>query len=580
LNPACVGSPISLSILYNCAVSMDFISGPVVQADSEAYKTKPYVDGMKVFVNGEILEWTGASEEVKSPIQVEGENGSTEKVVLGKVAQMDTETAMKVLEAGVAAWNNGMGVWAQMTLEARCDALEALVKKLGEKKAEIVKVLMWEICKNTSDATKEFDRTMEYIDLSIKEAKEKLQSRTVSATGGVSARVRYAPVGVMLNLGPFNYPFNETYATLIPSLIMGNCVVMKVPTTGGLAHFLTMEAFATCLPKGTVGFVSGKGRTTMPPIMQSGKIDILAFIGSSKAADALIKQHPAPHRLKYALGLDAKNLAVVTEYADLDVAAKECVLGATSFNGQRCTAIKLMLVHKTVIDAFLPKFQAEMAKLKAGLPWDKVDLTPLPEANKSDYINGLVEDATSKGAKVLMGGEVRNSTLMTPAVLYPVSPDMKVWHEEQFGPAIPIGTYDKIDEIYEYYKTTTFGQQAAVFATKAEPIAPLLDFLELQVGRVNINTQCSRGPDVYPFSGRKSSAIGTLCIAEALRAFSVESVSAAKANATNDSILKAVVEGEVKRKTAEVVVEGEIEIKKVSGPEWEAEAGMEIALGA
>jgi len=528
---------------------MEFISCPVVKDGSDALKTKPYVDGMRVFMNGAITPWSGASEKVRSPIQVEKEDGSIEKCVLGEVAQMDTETSVKVLDAAVAAWDNGRGAWPQMTLEARCEAIAKLIQKLGEKKDEIVKVLMWEICKNTSDAKKEFDRTMEYIDLSIKAVKE-FQSHDVCVNGGVSARVRRSPIGVMLNLGPFNYPFNETYATLIPALIMGNCVVMKVPTTGGLAHFLTMEAFAECLPKGVVGFVSGKGRATMPPLMQSGKIDIFAFIGSSKAADSLIKQHPAPHRLKYALGLDAKNLGVITEDADLDVAAKECVLGSTSFNGQRCTAIKLMLVHKSVADAFLPKFQAELAKLKAGLPWDKVDLTPMPEANKSEYIQSLVDDATAKGAKLLAGGEIRNSTLMTPALLYPVSKDMRVWHEEQFGPAIPIGTYESFEDIYEYYKTTIFGQQAAVFSKNTDAIAPLLDFLELQVGRVNVNTQCSRGPDVYPFSGRKSSALGTLSVTEALRGFSTESVLAAKQNTTNDEILKSVCCNEPARKSS------------------------------
>jgi glyceraldehyde-3-phosphate dehydrogenase (NADP+) len=288
----------------------------------------------------------------------------------------------------------------------------------------------------------------------------------------------------------------------------------------------------------------------MPPLMQSGKIDIFAFIGSSKAADSLIKQHPSPHRLKYALGLDAKNLGVITEDADLDVAAKECVVGSTSFNGQRCTAIKLMLVHQSVADAFLPKFQAELAKLKAGLPWDKVDLTPMPEANKSEYIQSLVDDATAKGAKLVAGGEIRNSTLMTPAVLFPVNKDMRVWHEEQFGPAIPIGTYESFEDIYEYYKTTIFGQQAAVFSKNTDAIAPLLDFLELQVGRVNVNTQCSRGPDVYPFSGRKSSALGTLSVTEALRGFSTESVLAAKQNATNDEILKSACSNEPGRKSS------------------------------
>jgi len=529
---------------------MEFISRPVVKETSDAFKSKPFVDGMKVFFNGKISPWSGSCEKVCSPIQVERENGSIEKCELGNVAQMDTETALKVLDAAVLAWDNGRGAWPQMTLEARCDAIENLVQKLREKKDEIIQVLMWEICKNTSDAKKEFDRTMEYIDLSIKEAKEHFHSRRVCAIGGVSARVRYAPVGVMLNLGPFNYPFNETYATLIPALIMGNCAVMKVPTTGGLAHFLTMDAFAECLPKGAVGFVSGRGRATIPPLMQSGKVDIFAFIGSSKAADTLIKQHPAPHRLKYSLGLDAKNLCVVTEHADLDIAATECVIGATSFNGQRCTAIKLILVHQSVVEAFLFKFQAELAKLKAGLPWDKVDLTPLPEPNKSEYIQGLVDDARSKGAKVLLGGEIRNSTLMTPAVLHPVNKDMRVWHEEQFGPAVPIGIYESFDEIHAYFKDTMFGQQAAVFSQNQEAIAPLLDFLELQVGRVNVNTQCSRGPDVYPFGGRKSSALGTLSVSEALRGFSMESVLAAKANMTNDKLLKAIVSGEVSRKSS------------------------------
>lgn len=524
---------------------MQFVSGSVVPSESEAFKTRPQVDGKRVFFGGTVAPWSGAIEKVLSPIQTE----DGKKVELGEVAQMDTVTALKVLDAAVAAWDGGNGEWPQMTLEARCGAVERLVAKLAERRAEIIKVLMWEICKNSSDAAKEFDRTMEYIDLTIKAAKQQFQSRTVSGTGGVSARVRYAPLGVMLNLGPFNYPFNETYATLIPALIMGNCVVMKVPTTGGLSHFLTMEAFAECFPKGAVGFVSGKGRATMPPLMQSGKVDIFAFIGSSKAADSLLKQHPAPHRLKYALGLDAKNLCVITQEADLETAAKECVLGATSFNGQRCTAIKLILAHKSIADSFLAKFQAELSTLKAGLPWDKVDLTPLPEANKTDYIQGLVKDAEEKGAKLLMGGEVRDKTLMTPALLYPVNTEMRIWHEEQFGPAIPVGVYESFEEIVQYYRTTIFGQQAAIFTQDVDAAASLIDFLELQVGRVNINTQCSRGPDVYPFGGRKSSALGTLSVTEALRGFSVESVLAGKASDKNDKLLRSLVDGEVERKT-------------------------------
>ena len=106
------------------------------------------------------------------------------------------------------------------------------------------------------------------------------------------------------------------------------------------------QAFHKCLPKGVVNFISGSGRTTMPPLMESGHIDIFAFIGGSRAGDALIKNHPTPHKLRLCLGLDAKNPGVIMPDADLDNAVKECVLGATSFNGQRCTAIKIIFVHK------------------------------------------------------------------------------------------------------------------------------------------------------------------------------------------------------------------------------------------
>merc|ERR1719181_1969739 len=188
-------------------------------------------------------------------------------------------------------------------------------------------------------------------------------ARAFDSTGvvceeGVYGIVKRSAVGVMMNLGPSNYPFNETYATLIPALLMGNSVVMKIPNTGGLAHFLTMEAYAEAFPAGVVNFVSGRGRDTMPPIMATGLVDILAFIGSSKAADSVVRQHPQPHRLKNLLSLDAKNLGIVLPDADLDLAAKECLLGSTSYNGQRCTAVKLIMVHKSVADAFNEKFCA------------------------------------------------------------------------------------------------------------------------------------------------------------------------------------------------------------------------------
>jgi len=506
------------------------IQKPTVSMDSDVYKKRPYVDGAKILIGGKVTPWEGKCADVVSPVFVE-ETGA--EIPIGKQAVMTTKESVEAVEAAAKSWARGRGVWATKTTEERIAVVESLVVKLKAIRTEIVSALQWEICKNDADAAKEFDRTMDFVAMLIKETRA-FDGAGMALEEGVHAIVKRSPIGVMMNLGPSNYPFNETYATLIPALLMGNSVVMKIPNTGGLAHFLTMEAYAETFPAGVINFVSGRGRDTMPPIMATGLVDIFAFIGSSKAADSLVKQHPQPHRLKNLLSLDAKNLGVILPDADLDVAAKECLLGSTSYNGQRCTAIKLMMVHKSVVDGFLEKFCAQVSTLAAGSPFGKNAITPLA-SSKPEYMSELVEDAKEKGAKVLneSGGHWDRS-LFFPAVVYPVTSDMKLWHEEQFGPVLPVAVYEKIDEVYDYLEKMHFGQQSAIFTSQdaaAKPtkeLSDLLDVMALSTSRVNINVQCSRGPDCYPFAGRRSSAMGTISVTEVLRAVSVETMTAAK----------------------------------------------------
>ena len=311
---------------------------------------------------------------------------------------------------------------------------------------------------------------------------------------------------------------------------MGNSVVMKLPNVGCLAHICTMEVYAKVFPPGVVNFISGAGRTTMPPIMKTGKIDIFAFIGGSTAADALLKQHPTPHKLKPCLSLDAKNLCVVMDDVDVAATVKECITGTLSYNGQRCTALKLLFVHTSIVDEFVKLFVEAVDSMKLALPWEEgVKLTPLPEPNKPKYLTELIDDAVAKGAKVANGlGGQQNGPFVRPTVVYPCNKEMRVWQEEQFGPLIPIAPFTTFDECYEYLAESPFGQQAAVFAKDVNKCAPLIDALALSVGRVNINSQCQRGPDSFPFTGRKSSALGTLSVPEALKTVSIESVVAAK----------------------------------------------------
>lgn len=518
---------------------MSTLAPPQISAsDQTAYANRPNIDGRKVLCDGKVTKWEGAVQEVFAPIF---EEGSTEKkVMIGTQARFAEEDSLKALDAAVRSWNNGRGEWAQATPAVREAKIEELVTELKTKRDEIINVLMWEICKTKADATKEFDRTMDYIRDTVN------VYRTMNATdakivreGGVCAQIRRAPIGVMLNLGPFNYPFNETYCTLIPALLMGNSVVMKLPNVGCLAHICTMEIYAKVFPPGVVNFISGAGRTTMPPIMASGKVDIFAFIGGSTAADALLKQHPAPHRLKPCLSLDAKNLCVVMGDVDIAATVNECITGTLSYNGQRCTALKLLMVHESILEAFVEAFCAAVDGMKMGLPWQEgVKLTPLPEPAKPKYLAELIDDAKGKGAKVCNGmGEQQAGPFVRPTVVCPVTKEMRVWKEEQFGPLIPIASFGSFDQVYDYLAESTFGQQAAVFAKDTAAIGPLIDALTLSVGRVNVNAQCQRGPDTFPFTGRKSSALGTLSVSEALKTVSIESVVAMKDDASGNAAL-------------------------------------------
>jgi glyceraldehyde-3-phosphate dehydrogenase (NADP+) len=277
--------------------------------------------------------------------------------------------------------------------------------------------------------------------------------------------------------------------------------------------------------------------------METGKIDVFAFIGTNKGANDLKKLHPKPHRLKAILGLDAKNPAIVLPDADLENAVSECITGTLSFNGQRCTALKVLFVHKKIVNEFLKRLTTEVQKLKPGMPWDgEVGLTPLPEPGKVEYLKVLVEDAKQNGAMVMneKGGESLN-TFFYPAVLYPVNARMRVFTEEQFGPVIPIVPFEHDEEAIQYVVNSNYGQQVSIFGTDSKTVAKYIDAFTNQVGRINVNTQSQRGPDTFPFNGRKDSAEGTLSVADALRVFSIRSLVATRANDSNKQILSTII---------------------------------------
>jgi len=506
------------------------------------YQLDEMINHTEYLIDGKISSWNGKQANVYSTLLCDSKD--KEPTLIGNTPEMSGEFAIKALDSAHKAFNHGQGSWPTMKVYERINCMENFVDRMILKRDEIVKLLMWEIGKNLNDSIKEFDRTVEYIKDTIEEYKIiDRNGATFQNKSGVRALIRRGPLGVVLCLGPYNYPLNETFALLIPAIIMGNTTIFKPAKHGVLLIAPLLEAFKESFPPGVVNIVFGRGREIASPIMKTGKIDVLALIGHSSSAISLQDLHPQKSRLRLVLGLEAKNPGIVLKDADIDLTVKECISGTLSFNGQRCTALKILYVHEDIKDEFLEKFTKAVDELKLGLPWENTLLTPLPEPGKPKYISDLIDDAVSKGAKILnnRGGQ-RQKNFVFPAVLYPVTKDMNVYEEEQFGPVIPVISFNDISKPIADMSESNYGQQVSIFGQDVDTLGPIIDSMVNLVCRVNLNSACQRGPDIYPFTGRKDSAVATLSVHDALRSFSIRTFVASKDNDLNKNILREMID--------------------------------------
>jgi glyceraldehyde-3-phosphate dehydrogenase (NADP+) len=302
------------------------IDFPTPEQLPEAMRVDPTRWSMRYLVDGEVRTWSGPSLEVTSPVCLKSKDGTLKRAPLGKLPSVDGETALQALAAANAAWDRGNGAWPRARVVERIEAVERFISAMAPVRGDVVRLLMWEIAKSRKDAEAEFDRTVVYLrdTLEALKALDRDASR-FTMHEGTAGQIRRAPLGPTLCMGPFNYPLNETFTTLLPAILMGNPVVVKLPKYGGLSQIPLLEAFRDAFPRGVVNVLQGDGATVIGPILASGDISCLAFIGSTAVANLLRAKHPSPNRMRCVLGLGAKNPAIVMEDADLDVAVNDCV---------------------------------------------------------------------------------------------------------------------------------------------------------------------------------------------------------------------------------------------------------------
>ena len=204
--------------------------------------------------------------------------------------------------------------------------------------------------------------------------------------------------------------------------------------------------------------------------------------------------------------LGGKDAAIVLEDADLKLAAKNIVEGAYSYSGQRCTAVKRVLVEENIADKLVEEIKVLVKDLKVGNPTEEgVSIVPLIDEKAADFVWDLIEDARNKGAHLILGAK-REKNIIYPTLFDYVTSDMRLAWEEPFGPVLPIIRVKDKDEAIRIANESQYGLQSSVFTNNLDNAFYIAN--KLEVGAVQINNKTERGPDHFPFLGVKSSGIG------------------------------------------------------------------------
>lgn len=448
----------------------------------------------KNLVNG---EWKSSEKEITiySPINQE------ELGTVPAMSQAEVDEAMQAARAALPAWRALSAVERAAYLHKTAAILERDKEKIGT-------ILAKEVAKGIKAAIGEVVRTADLIRYAAEEGL-RITGQAMEGGGFEAASknklavVRREPVGVVLAIAPFNYPVNLSGSKIAPALIAGNVVMFKPPTQGSISGLLLAKAFEEAgIPAGVFNTITGRGSEIGDYIIEHKEVNFINFTGSTPIGERIGR---LAGMRPIMLELGGKDAALVLEDADLEHAAKQIVAGAFSYSGQRCTAIKRVIVLESVADTLVTLLQAEVAKLTVGDPFDNADITPVIDNASADFIWGLIEDAQEKGAQALTPIK-REGNLLWPVLFDQVTKDMKVAWEEPFGPVLPIIRVANVEEAIAFANESEFGLQSSVFTNDFKKAFEIAE--KLEVGTVHINNKTQRGPDNFPFLGVKGSGAG------------------------------------------------------------------------
>ena len=469
----------------------------------------------KRLLNGKWIESTNYID-IKSPLTGE---------VIGKVPAMSKEEVNEAIEGSKKAQKE----WKNTTIDERSKILYKAAELLEREADALGELIMMEVAKDRKSAKSEVIRTADFIRFTADSAKS-IQGESVSGDSfpGYNKNkvsiVSREPLGVVLAISPFNYPVNLAASKIAPAIVGGNAVAFKPATQGSLSGLYLAKIFEEAgVPAGVINTVTGRGSEIGDYVVTHEGIDFVNFTGSSAIGERIAQK---VKMIPYLMELGGKDAAVVLKDADLDLAAKNIVAGAYSYSGQRCTAIKRVLVVDEVADKLVEKIAEGIKNLKVGNPLEAdADIVPLIDNKSADFVDGLIKESVKLGGKLVAGGE-REGNLVYPTLIDYVTEDMRLAWEEPFGPVLPIIRVKDMEEAIEIANKSEYGLQSSVFTNNINDAFYVAG--KLEVGTVQVNNKTERGPDHFPFIGVKKSGVG----AQGIR-YSIEAMTRLKGTVIN-----------------------------------------------
>jgi len=440
--------------------------------------------------------------------------------LVGKIPAMSKDEANIVIANSKASQKS----WANMAVSTRASILHKAAALLDENVDYLSYILQKEIAKDKHSCIAEIKRTADFIRFTA-DAGKHLEGETIGADNFPGFKknkisfVTKVPVGVVLAISPFNYPINLSASKIAPALIGGNSVILKPSTQGAISALHLAAIFHEAgVPHGILNTITGRGSEIGDYLVTHKDINFINFTGSTQ-----VGKHIAviAGMVPMIMELGGKDAAIILCDADIESAGKDIVTGAFSYSGQRCTAVKRVLVINDVADSLILELMKNIKLLKVGNPEDGCEITPLIDNKSADYVQELIDDAIGHGATLLFGNK-RNNNLIYPTLFDNVTTDMRLAWEEPFGPVLPIIRVKNVEEAIEIANRSEYGLQTSIYTKNIDDAFNIAN--KLEVGTVQINNKPERGPDHFPFSGTKSSGMGT----QGIR-YSIEAMTRSKA---------------------------------------------------